>query len=123
VFKIISSDVFKYHIEREENSPVLVSPILKFRALVNCPSNMDESLSSLYVKADTLRRQIDDGSAQGDSQVVLMTNVPTNTQSNLLQCITLFQQCKRLVDQLVLFSANEGIDDVSSSEMKYSQTQ
>ena len=82
---------------------------------------MDESLSSLYAKADTLRRQIDDGSAQGDSQVVLMTNVPTNnTQSNLLQCITLFQQCKQLVDQLALFSVNEGIDDVSSSEMKYS---
>ena len=33
---------------------------------------MDESLSSLFAKADTLRRQIDDGSVEG-TQVQILT--------------------------------------------------
>ena len=39
------------------------------RSLVPCA--MDETLSSLYAKADTLRRQIDDGTFQGALQVLL----------------------------------------------------
>jgi hypothetical protein len=35
------------------------------------PRAMDETLSSLYAKADTLRRQIDDGTFQGALQVQL----------------------------------------------------
>jgi hypothetical protein len=30
----------------------------------------------------------------------------------------MFERCKELVDHLALFSQNEGIDDVASSEMK-----
>jgi len=31
----------------------------------------------------------------------------------------MYERCKQLVDQLALFSDNESIDDVTSSELKY----
>ena len=42
-----------------------------------------------------------------------------DVQEKLKECISMFERCKQLVDQLALFSENEGIDDVASSEMKY----
>jgi len=79
---------------------------------------MDESLSSLYAKADTLRRQIDEGTAQGDFQVCVMLMEPLTSKENVQTCIAQFERCKQLVDQLALFSDNEAIDDVASSELK-----
>lgn len=40
-------------------------------------------------------------------------------QEKLKECISMFERCKEVVDQLALFSENEGIDDVNSSELKY----
>ena len=31
----------------------------------------------------------------------------------------MYERCKQLVEQLALFSDNEGLDDVTSSELKY----
>ena len=39
-------------------------------------------------------------------------------QEKLRECISMFERCKELVDHLALFSQNEGIDDLASSEMK-----
>ena len=77
---------------------------------------MDESLSSSFGKADSLRRQIEDGSAE-DSQVT-MSMASLTLQTSLQECITLYERCKELVEQLALFSDNESIDDVASSELK-----
>jgi hypothetical protein len=79
---------------------------------------MDESLSSLYARADALRRQIDDGSIDG-FQVIFRCFWKTNGEQNRVQeCITLYEQCKQLVERLALFSENESADDVASTELK-----
>ena len=48
-----------------------------------------------------------------------MSCLSANEQDKLKECISMFERCQQLVDQLALFSENEGIDDVASSEMKY----
>jgi hypothetical protein len=42
----------------------------------------------------------------------------TNVQDNVKECINLFELCNQLVDRLGLFSKNESIDDVNTSELK-----
>jgi hypothetical protein len=58
----------------------------RFPHVLSDKSDMDETLSSIYAKADSLRRQIDDSSAQGDSQVVPTDPVlanPRQTSKNV----------------------------------------
>jgi len=82
---------------------------------------MDESLPSLYARADVLRREIDDGGV--DEQQVMFytprTCVLIAVQERLQECIALYKQCRDLVTRLALFSQNESLDDVSSSELKF----
>ena len=86
-----------------------------------CPtSDMDESLSSLYAGADRLRRQLDDGLERDEYQVAPICERLCWRQKRIQECISLFKQCKDLVERLALFSPNESIDDVASSELKYS---
>ena len=40
-------------------------------------------------------------------------------QTSIAQCITNYETCKRLVEQLALFSENEEIEDIATSELKY----
>lgn len=40
-------------------------------------------------------------------------------QESLKTAISTYEKCRELVDALSLFSKNEGIEDVASSELKY----
>ena len=81
---------------------------------------MDESLSSLYSKADILRHQVNKGIIVGDPKVY-PNACHDLIQTKSLECIALFQKCKELVERSALFSPNESVDDVASSELKYFQ--
>lgn len=80
---------------------------------------MDESLSSLYARADALRRQIDDGSIDDFQVMFRCARKANDEQKRVRECITLYKQCKQLVERLALFSENENVDDVASIELKY----
>ena len=40
-------------------------------------------------------------------------------QEQLQECIAFYKRCRDLVTRLALFSQNESVDDVSSSELKF----
>ncbi|KAF2671576.1 TAP42-like protein [Microthyrium microscopicum] len=65
----------------------------------------DQSLSAMYRTAEALREQIYDGSIPSS------TGIPT--------LIALYQQCAKLISSVSLFSPNETIDDIASSELQY----
>lgn len=66
------------------------------------------SLRSLYDTAEHLRKEIEESyDYQSDAY-----------QDKLRSATTAYQKCKQLVDQIFLFSLNEGLEDVSSSEIR-----
>lgn len=67
------------------------------------------SLRSLYDTAERQRHEIE-GSYDYQSDAY---------QDKLCSAVNAYQKCKTLVDQLSLFSSNEGLEDVSSSEIRW----
>lgn len=66
------------------------------------------SLRSLYDTAEGLRKEIEEShDYQSDAY-----------QVKLRFTTTTYEKCKQLVDQISLFSSNEGLEDVSSSEIR-----
>jgi immunoglobulin-binding protein 1 len=65
----------------------------------------DQSLSSTFASAESLREQIASGS------------LPSNEA--LPKLIQLYTQCAKLIHTLSLFSPNETLEDISSSELQY----
>lgn len=68
------------------------------------------SLRELFDKADRLRNAVD---ASYDWQ-------SDEYQDNVRQAIECYYNCKKMIANLALFSPNESLDEVSSSELKYS---
>jgi immunoglobulin-binding protein 1 len=68
-------------------------------------SASDQSLSSTFRTAEDLREQVNSGA------------IPTATA--IPQLVTLYSQCAKLISSLSLFSPNESLDDISSSELQY----
>ena len=71
-------------------------------------SGNQESLRSLYDSGERLRKEIED-SYDYDSPAY---------QHKLQTAIRTFRECENLVDQISLFSTNESLEDVVSSEMR-----
>ncbi|KAI5840701.1 TAP42-like protein [Morchella snyderi] len=67
------------------------------------------SLRSIFDTASRLRVEIEE-SYDYQSDVY---------QDKLRAAVTSYQKCKDLIDQISLFSSNEGLEDVSSSEIRY----
>lgn len=66
------------------------------------------SLRSVYDTAERLRIEIED-SYDYQSEAY---------QNKLRSAVNAYQKCKYLTDQISLFSSNEGLDEVSSSEIR-----
>jgi hypothetical protein len=71
----------------------------------NTEQPSDESLSTMYRTAEELREQISNGS------------IPNSTGGPPL--IALYSQCANLISSVSLFSPNETVDDIASSELQY----
>lgn len=68
----------------------------------------DQNIKSLYVKAERYRQEIE---SSYDSS--------TDTyRQNLLAAIESYEECRKLVDRLALFSPNESSDDISSGDLQ-----
>lgn len=65
----------------------------------------DQSLSATYSAAESLREQINTGS------------LPSN--DHLPELIKLYMRCVQLISNLTLFSPNETLEDITSSELQY----
>lgn len=66
------------------------------------------SLRSLYDTAERLREETEESyDYQGDAY-----------QERLRCAIAAYGKCKQLINQISLFSSNEGLEDVSSSEVR-----
>lgn len=66
------------------------------------------SLRSLYDTAEHFRKEIEESyDYQSDAY-----------QYKLHSATTAYQKSKQLVDQICLFSSNEGLEDVGSSEIR-----
>ncbi|KAG0129260.1 TAP42-like protein [Tuber indicum] len=72
-------------------------------------SENQESLRSLYDSGERLRKEIEESYDY---------NSPAY-QQKLQTAIRTYQECKKLVDQISLFSTNESLEDVVSSEIRY----
>lgn len=71
-------------------------------------ADVDQSLKSTFVTADGLRVSLERTfDCNGESY-----------QTQLTAAIRTFEECKRLVTMLSLFSPNETLEDISSSELK-----
>ncbi|KAG0638096.1 TAP42-like protein [Tuber brumale] len=68
-----------------------------------------ESLRSLYESGERLRKEIEDSYDYNSAAY----------QQKLQTAIQTYQECKKLVDQISLFSTNESLEDVVSSEIRY----
>jgi len=71
-------------------------------------SGNQESLRSLYDSGERLRKEIEDSYDY---------NSPAY-QQRLQTAIRTFRECENLVDQISLFSVNESLEDVVSSEIR-----
>lgn len=68
----------------------------------------ETSLRSLYDTAERLRKEIEESH-----------DYQSDAYQDKLRCTTTtYDKCKQLVDQISLFSSNEGLEDVSSSEIR-----
>ncbi|PUU77490.1 TAP42-like protein [Tuber borchii] len=72
-------------------------------------SGNQESLRSLYDAGERLRKEIEDSYDY---------NGPAY-QKKLQTAIRTYRECENLVDQISLFSTNESLEDVVSSEIRY----
>jgi len=75
-------------------------------------NSMDEqpkTLRELFSDAEKKRQQIE--SAYDSNSATF--------QENLSSAIATYEECLKLAERVSLFSANEGIDDVSSSDFQY----
>lgn len=69
------------------------------------------SLRSIFDTASRLRAEIEESyDYQSDAY-----------QDKLRAALTSYQKCKDVIDQISLFSSNEGLEDVSSSEIRFAQ--
>jgi immunoglobulin-binding protein 1 len=68
-----------------------------------------QNIRSLFMTAERAREQL---AASYD------TNSET-FQENLTRTIATYQECLKLADQVSLFSSNETLEDVSSSDLQY----
>ena len=68
-----------------------------------------QSLRALFASAEERRKRLESA---------LETSSPAY-QQNLGAAIDTFEQCRRLADDLSLFSPNETIDDISSKNLQY----
>jgi hypothetical protein len=72
-------------------------------------SEQQSSVRSLFAEADSLRRRL---SIYPDSNSV-------EYQDNLWTSIAKYEQCKNVIHQASLFSLNESLEDVATSDMRY----
>ena len=75
-------------------------------------ADADQSLKSTFVTAEGLRVSLERASDCNSESY----------QTQLTTAIQTFEECKRLVACLSLFSPNETLEDVSSSELKCVRT-
>lgn len=68
----------------------------------------DQNIKSLYSKAELHRQEIE---SSYDS------NTDTYRQ-HLLAAIESYEECRKLIDRLALFSPNESSDDISSGDLQ-----
>jgi hypothetical protein len=69
-----------------------------------------QSLRTLFSSAEEHRKQLD-SSWETSSQPY---------QENLRATIATYEDCKKLADELSLFSPNETLEDISSKDIQYS---
>ena len=67
------------------------------------------NIRTLFASAKALRKQLN------------ASPEPTSSayQENLRAAITSFDECRKLADQIALFSPNETQDDISSGDLQY----
>ncbi|KAK5078088.1 Type 2A phosphatase-associated protein 42 [Lithohypha guttulata] len=68
----------------------------------------EASLSDLFKQAKSDQNDLDNLDPRSDDFKALLAS-----------CLSTLQQCSQLVDRLALFSSNEDIDDVSTSDIRY----
>jgi immunoglobulin-binding protein 1 len=71
-------------------------------------SEQPQSLRALFAKAERARQEI---TSSYDS------NSPTY-QENLSNTIATYEECLKLAEQISLFSPNESLEDISSSDLQ-----
>ncbi|KAI9723932.1 MAG: hypothetical protein M1812_000650 [Candelaria pacifica] len=70
---------------------------------------MSQSIRTLFDTAEKLRKSLDNAS-QSNS---------TTSQANCTATIYAYEECRQLADRISLFSHNETLDDISSTDLRY----
>lgn len=72
-------------------------------------SDHDSSLRGVYQDAEATRRSLDS----------IINSISEAFQERLLKAIQLYEQCLAIVDQLHLFSPNETLEDIASTDLQF----
>lgn len=67
----------------------------------------------------TLRTAFADAQKKSKDLAGLWDSSATGYQDKLVQAIASYQRCLQIIDSISLFSANESVDDITSTDLQY----
>jgi immunoglobulin-binding protein 1 len=69
----------------------------------------DQSLKNLFIRAEKLNKEAD----------AAVDTLSTSFKEIIATAIATYEECRKLADQLALFSPNETVDDIASGDLQY----